>query len=177
MAAGPWDLAVAGLSGLGGLLSGGGDQGNPGYPGVMVLPEQRTLLQDMLAKYYLGQGDYGQAGAMREGRDTLYNEAAAAGIPVGSGVVKGALANRFGQAAQQSAMQRMLYGLQLAQASPAFANTTENFGYSPNVKSPYDYSAQNLANPDLGRVQWRAGGGGADPGQRLQSGWRSRFGG
>ena len=148
-------LLSGGASTLAGLFSGGGDQGNPGYPGVMVLPEQRTLLQDMLAKYYLGQGDYGQAGAMREGRDTLYNEAAAAGIPVGSGVVKGALANRFGQAAQQSAMQRMLYGLQLAQASPAFANTTENFGYSPNVKSPYNYSAQNLANPDLGRVRWR----------------------
>lgn len=141
---------------VGDLFGGGGEEQKPQY-GMMVLPQQRTLLQDMLAKYYLGQGDYGQAGAMREGMNTLYNQAAQAGVPISSGSVQGALASRFGQAAQQSGLQRMLYGLQLSQASPAFAMTNENFGYSPNVMSPYNYGANELGNPDLGNVRYRAG--------------------
>lgn|SRR5574343_236245 len=144
-----------GVDFFGDLLGGGGEEQKPQY-GMMVLPQQRTLLQDMLAKYYLGQGDYGQAGAMREGMNTLYNQAAQAGVPISSGSVQGALASRFGQAAQQSGLQRMLYGLQLSQASPAFAMTNENFGYSPNVMSPYNYGANELGNPDLGNVRFRA---------------------
>lgn len=120
-------LGSGAMNFAGGLLSGG--QNQQARDGTMVIPAQRALLQDMLAKYYLGQGDYGQASAMREGRDTLYNEAAAAGVPIQSGNVQSALASKFGQAAQQSGLQRMLYGLQLAQASPAFANTGENYGY------------------------------------------------
>lgn len=123
------DVALAMMANTAaGLFSGGGGN-KQARDSTMVLPAQRALLEEMLAKYYSGQGDFGQAGAMREGRDTLYNEAAAAGVPIQSGNVQAGLASKFGEAAKQSGLQRMLYGLQLAQASPAFANTGENYGY------------------------------------------------
>jgi hypothetical protein len=145
----PWvELGLAGLNFGSSLLNSGGDDKESSPQGVMVLPQQRALLDEMLAKYYAGQGDFGQTSAMREGRDTLYGEAASSGVPISSGNVQAGLAAKFGEAAKQSGLERMLYGLQLAQASPAFANTTSNMGYSgsTNINKPAYLSLSRYGN-------------------------------
>jgi hypothetical protein len=135
-----WELAAAGSSLLGGLLSGGEQKYPEQLKGnlVNVNPFAARLHQMMVGRYAKGLGDFGFGGQTKQGLSALRQLMGDRGITTGSGAYRTGEENVIGQAMAAAARNRQNYGLQLASMPMQVMGVTgNNYAYNDNIwKSP-----------------------------------------